>query len=106
MSNYFERKDAINSADNNLEIRSGENRLFVLIDTATNETVARAMTLAGIVDHAERTPREPNRADKAASIASGLPAFFYYVQRSYSQRHAETWLRQYRIAQARIQPTP
>ena len=42
--------------------------------------------------------RQPNRADKAASKASGLPAFFYYVQRCYSQKHAETWLRQYRIA--------
>ena len=42
--------------------------------------------------------RQPNRADKAASKASGLPAFFYYVQRSYSQKHAEIWLRQYRIA--------
>ena len=30
--------------------------------------------------------RQPNRADKAASKASGLPAFFYYVQRCYSQK--------------------
>ena len=97
MSNYFDRKDAINSADNNLEIRT-YNGNFVLIDTTTNETIATRGTLAGIVDDAERTPREPNRADKAASIASGLPPFFYYVQRCYSQGYAELWLHQFRIA--------
>ena len=42
-----------------------------------------------------------NKADEAASAQSGLPAFFYYMKRTRSQRHAEIWLRLYREAQKR-----
>ena len=45
--------------------------------------------------------RQPNRADKAASKSSGLPAFFYYLQRTRNQRTAETWLSLFREAQRR-----
>ena len=102
------RRDAINTANNGMQIDPTP-KGFILTNTETGKVITASAELEWMVNfteyHIDRRDNpqdyEPNRADKAAAEQSGLPAFFYYVQRKHSQPLAEFWLEKYREAQAR-----